>query len=96
MNNITLPFEVLIDGVSVATLPPPPSPGPQTYDLDMSGVDPRFPHVVRVNALEQGVEHLTSWPLDFDTLDVDEDGGVPLATPRPAFGSAWVWLPESQ
>lgn len=100
LNNITLPFEVFIDDVSVATLPPPPSPGPQNFNLDVSTLDPRFPHVVRVVALQGSTsspsDHLTSWPLSFDTVDADEGGGVPLLTPRPAFGSAWVWLPVSQ
>lgn len=95
LSNVSLPLMLAVDGVAVATLPPPAAPGPQSVSIDTSAWDPRFPHVLTITALPQpGGAHLTRWPLGFNT--VDADAGVPLATPTPATATAWLWLPESQ
>ena len=92
--NVSVPVVVAVDGAVVASLPAPAAPGLQTFALDTSALDARFPHVLTVTA--QGAGGLTRWPLGFDAVDADAPGGVPLATPVAASGVAWVWLPESQ
>jgi hypothetical protein len=95
LTNVSLPVSISIDGVTVATLPAPPTPGVQQYSLNVSALDPRFPHVVALTAdAVPGGDHLTRWPLSFDVIDADT--GVPLSTPVPARTTAWLWLPESQ
>ena len=97
LRNVSLPVAVAVDGAPVASLPAPAAPGLQSFDLDTSALDDRFPHVLTLTALpspSDGGAHLTRWPLAFDT--VDADAGAPLATPVPASATAWLWLPESQ
>ena len=93
--NVSLPVSVTLDGVLVAELPAPPTPGVQTFALDVSSIDPSFPHVVTLTATPApNNTHLTRWPLSFDVIDAD--AGVPLSTPVSAVATAWLWLPESQ
>jgi hypothetical protein len=93
--NVSLPVAVAVDGTVVASLAAPSTPGLVALQLDTSGWDARFPHVVTLTALPApGDAHLTRWPLSFDV--VDADAGVPLAQPVPATATAWLWLPESQ
>jgi hypothetical protein len=97
--NESLPVEVAVDGSVVASLPAPAAAGLQTFALDTSTLDGRFPHVLTVTAqpLTAGSQaHLTRWPLSFDAVDADAPGSVPLATPVAARGTAWIWLPETQ
>jgi hypothetical protein len=96
--NVSLPVSIAVDGAVVASLPAPGAPGPQSFDLDVSALDARFPHVLTVAALPGAdpAAHLTRWPLSFDFVDADVGAGVPLAAPVPASASAWIWLPESQ
>ena len=97
--NVSLPVQVAVDGATVASLAAPAVPGLQTFELDTTALDARFPHVLSIMTLPPvggGDEHLTRWPLSFDAVDADVPGGVPLATPVAARGTAWVWLPESQ
>ena len=96
--NVSLPVALTLDGAPVDTVPAPAQPGPQALELDVAGLDARFPHVLRITALPPAgggaAEHLTAWPLSFDGADAD--AGAPLAVPVPAHGSVWLWLPESQ
>jgi hypothetical protein len=98
--NVSLPVVVAVDGAAVATLPAPAAAGLQTLALDASALDGRFPHVLTITAqppAEGSQAHLTRWPLSFNAVDADSPGGgVPLAAPVPASGTAWIWLPETQ
>ena len=97
--NASLPVIVAVDGALVAALPAPATAGLQTLAIDASALDARFPHVLSVTAQPPAagsLAHLTRWPLSFDAVDADTPGGVPLAQPVPARGTAWLWLPESQ
>lgn len=85
----------------MAQLPAPEAPGPQVWQLDVSALDPHFPHVLTVTVLPAGSGgsgggHLTHWPLAFDALDADAAGGLPLREAVPASATAWLWLPQSQ
>ena len=92
--NVSVPVVIEVDGAVVASLPAPAAPGLQTFTLDVGALDARFPHVLTITA--QGAGSLTRWPLGFDTVDADAPGGVPLAAPVAARGTAWLWLPQSQ
>jgi hypothetical protein len=97
--NVSLPVAVAVDGALVTVLPAPAAAGLQTLAIDTSALDARFPHVLSVTAQPPAagsLAHLTRWPLSFDFVDADTPGGVPLAQPVPARGTAWLWLPESQ
>lgn len=97
--NVSLPVAIALDGAVAATLPAPGAPGPQSFDVDVSALDARFPHALTVSALPDAADpsaHLTRWPLSFDFIDADVGTGVPLVEPAPASASAWVWLPETQ
>ena len=92
--NVTLATTIAVDGAVVAQLPAPAAPGVQNYSLDVSSLDPRFPHVLSVTAADAA--GLTRWPLAFDSADADGPNAVPLAVAVPARATAWLWLPESQ
>lgn len=95
MSNISVPVSIAVDGVAVATVPAPVTPGLQSYALDTTALDARFPHVISITAqFAPGGLHLTRWPLSFDSID--QDNGAPLATLVPATATAWLWLPETQ
>jgi hypothetical protein len=98
LTNTSLKVSIAVDGiVTVENVPAPNEPGPQTYSLDVSSFDARFPHVIKITALSSPNfpdSYLTKWPLSFDSFDTDS--GVPLSQPISASATVWMWLPESQ